>query len=364
MKFFETDAIQGALAKCLTLAEEAKKKGQHGFGFIGITSTILREMKDAPAEFDERCSISIETIGDEFRKRMLFMGQDSATDQGTWKSIHICAYRFLVEFNLFYAGELPTILHLALQNGGLFIEDFTEAEKNEIRWAQTQLPMQVAKKLINDPRIADLRSANSVFNGIGTVTRQAQSDLDSREKRVQVLVKKLEDLRTGYNFVGLHDGFKNLFNRKKIEWGATLAAVVVFGILLVLPLSYELNQVRIVLAEKGEAGLKPLLYFVPPILALELIILYYFRLSMTRLRSVDVQLMQLQLRMTLCQFIQSYADYAETISKQSPNTLEKFENLIFSGLQTSEEKLPNTFDGIDQLGSLIDRFRSAPGKAS
>lgn len=68
--------------------------------------------------------------------------------------------------------------------------------------------------------------------------------------------------------------------------------------------------------------------------------------------------------MTLCEFIQSYADYAGDIAAKNPGTLEKFEGVIFSGLQASEEKLPNTFDGIEQIGGLIERLRGAPSKAT
>lgn len=64
-------------------------------------------------------------------------------------------------------------------------------------------------------------------------------------------------------------------------------------------------------------------------------------------------MVQIELRKTLCQFIQNYSDYSKNIKEKDANSLEKFENLIFSGLVTNEDKLPSTFDGIEQLTKLI-----------
>lgn len=39
--------------------------------------------------------------------------------------------------------------------------------------------------------------------------------------------------------------------------------------------------------------------------------------------------------------------------------LEKFENLIFSGLVADPDKLPSTFDGMSQVGALIKSIKSS-----
>lgn len=67
--------------------------------------------------------------------------------------------------------------------------------------------------------------------------------------------------------------------------------------------------------------------------------------------------MQLELRKALCQFIQSYVDYSTVIKKQDSAALEKFESLIFSGVVSDPEKVPSTFDGLDQIGALLKNVR-------
>ena len=87
------------------------------------------------------------------------------------------------------------------------------------------------------------------------------------------------------------------------------------------------------------------------------ILIYYFRILLHNLNEVKAQLLQIELRKTLCQFIQSYTDYSHKIKEKDSESLSKFENLIFSGLVSSNEKLPSTFDGLEQLSGFIKAIR-------
>ncbi|MDO9221069.1 MAG: hypothetical protein Q7T90_08585, partial [Thiobacillus sp.] len=100
-----------------------------------------------------------------------------------------------------------------------------------------------------------------------------------------------------------------------------------------------------------------LLYTLPALITLEVILVYFFRVVLAHFRSLKAQLLQLDLRTALCQFIQSYADYAGKIKKQDASALEKFESLVFSGLLSNEESLPSTFDGTEQLTKLVKSLR-------
>ncbi|EII3729117.1 hypothetical protein LG468_003962, partial [Vibrio cholerae] len=70
-------------------------------------------------------------------------------------------------------------------------------------------------------------------------------------------------------------------------------------------------------------------------------------------------IMQIELRQTLCQFIQSYAEYASEIKAKDASSLEKFESLIFSGILSDAEKLPSTFDGLEQIVTMLKSLKSA-----
>ena len=67
--------------------------------------------------------------------------------------------------------------------------------------------------------------------------------------------------------------------------------------------------------------------------------------------------MQLELRKSLCQFIQNYAEYAKEIKENDGVVLDKFENLIFSSIVASDDKIPTTFDGMEQIAKLAEIFK-------
>ena len=94
-----------------------------------------------------------------------------------------------------------------------------------------------------------------------------------------------------------------------------------------------------------------------PIIGLEFVLIYFFRVVLTHYHSIQTQIMQLELRQSLCQFIQNYAEYAKKIKTDDKDALEKFENLIFSSILSSPDKVPSTFDGMEGLTSLLKELK-------
>ncbi|MBK7299223.1 MAG: hypothetical protein IPI79_01660 [Moraxellaceae bacterium] len=76
------------------------------------------------------------------------------------------------------------------------------------------------------------------------------------------------------------------------------------------------------------------------------------------MKSIQSQILQIELRMTLCQFIQNYAEQSKVLKEQNKEGFEKFESLIFSSIVSSDDKIPATFDGVEQLASLLKVFQN------
>ena len=68
-------------------------------------------------------------------------------------------------------------------------------------------------------------------------------------------------------------------------------------------------------------------------------------------------MLQIELRKTLCRFIQHYSEHASGLRSNDPNSMEKFESIIFSPIVPDSEKIPATFDGVDQLGKLVKSIK-------
>lgn len=107
-----------------------------------------------------------------------------------------------------------------------------------------------------------------------------------------------------------------------------------------------------------KANINIVLYSIVPMITLQIILVYFFRVALFNFKSIKAQLLQIELRKTLCQFIQSYTNYAKEMKESDKTSLEKFENLVFSGLISNEENLPSTFDGLEQIGKIIQSIKS------
>lgn len=92
------------------------------------------------------------------------------------------------------------------------------------------------------------------------------------------------------------------------------------------------------------------LFYLLPITVAEIILIFYFRIILGQFNAVNAQLLQLKMRLSICQFIESYVDFK---GDNGQHNLEKFESLIFSNLMPSAEQVPSTFDGLEHLGKAI-----------
>lgn len=181
--------------------------------------------------------------------------------------------------------------------------------------------------------------------------------LESKKSEVLGLEKRLEKSKQTYDFVLLNKGFKELYDQKKLELKERRNGYSSFGATLAItPLLLIVFSI-VGFCLKGEEILKYLLYVMFPVSTFMLIILYFVRVSLQHVRSVQSQMMQLELRMALCQFIHNYADDSEKLHAKNKAGFEKFENIIFSPLVSSDDKIPTTFDGMEQLAKLVSEFR-------
>lgn len=97
-----------------------------------------------------------------------------------------------------------------------------------------------------------------------------------------------------------------------------------------------------------------------PLIGLEIILFYFFRIGLQNYLSIKGQIVQLKLRMNLCQFVESYIDFVNNKDKgdKGQRKLEKFESLIFSNLVVNPDSIPITLDGIDQIAKTIKEIKN------
>ncbi len=272
-------------------------------------------------------------------------------------SIFTMSYRFVCELEFSQPGDLSfdllTVKNFANDN----LEQFHGTEKQQIVYASYSMPATLTKRILQHSSLGDFKSFVDTANSAKKMKEEWDKEIAAKEIEIEGLQDAVNRLQTKYNFVGLVKGFEVLVNKKKREATVAFIALIALGCVMVLPVCIQLGFVLYNI-EMIDSHRATLVYSLPPLLALELILLYFFRVVLANFRGIQAQLLQLDLRVSLCQFIQSYSEYSTKIKKIDSGALERFEAIVFSAVTSDAEKMPATFDGLEQLAKLVSSMRS------
>jgi hypothetical protein len=166
--------------------------------------------------------------------------------------------------------------------------------------------------------------------------------------RATQLEDKTRSLAGELNFVGLAHAFKKMIGEKKSEKTTQIRMLSFLGLILALAPLLPLVIAKIFKIE--ELWSLHWIPFVMPVVVLELLLLYYFRIFVKNFYSIKAQLLQLELRYHVCAFIEGYVEFAEKNRKGNEDKLfEKFEALVFGPIAADMASIPTQFDGIEQI---------------
>ncbi len=279
-------------------------------------------------------------------------------------------YLFDISLNLIniYFSELTFILDglnssISLEISSL--NNFVSTEYSNhstfgryVKFAERDLPFQIFKELFHSSEIKNIAELNSKLNEANNLINTWDGTFQTKQDEVENLEKKLEEYKTTYDFVLLNKGFQQLYDQKKVELKSRKEGYSAFGAMLFFTPLCAIALFIFLYFSLGEQALKFIIYLALPISTFMIILFYFVRVGLQHVRSVQSQMMQLELRMALCQFIHNYAEDSEKLHAKNKSGFEKFENIIFSPLVSSDDQIPNTFDGIEQLAKLVGEFRN------
>lgn len=128
-------------------------------------------------------------------------------------------------------------------------------------------------------------------------------------------------------------------------------------------------------------GLESVIFYTLPILAFEMVLLYFSRVMYVDLKSLKAQMIQIEHRIASCEFIRNYVKqkdgYLNEIIKLAANNegIKKilsegsvdrfigfpadFEKLIFNPIQMNSENIPALLDGVSSIAELAGKVMSA-----
>jgi len=355
--FFGNEDNAKVLAGFLRKAEAAHIDDKTRQSRLSISREIIGYIYKSPEGWDDRCTFNIKHIGDQF---LQWLRDFDSTKPSHIDHIYSLAYRFLCEFDfLVGAGKELSIELRSIKNK--IQQDTDEIDddlRSQIIYASYVMPANIAKDFINDANIGVFKDFEAKKIEAENLKEKWDEEIQSKEATVDVLKEKLEKYKVGFNFVGLYKGFSDLAEKKEKEAFWLFLSLIGMGLLILAPLIVEIVFSVSGMIDSKALGLEHLMILLP-LISIEVVLIYFFRVILLNHRSVKAQIMQIELRQTLCQFIQSYSDYSSEIKKQDSSALEKFESLIFSGVLSDPEKLPSTFDGMAQISSLIKSIKNS-----
>ena len=332
---------------------------------LEASEQIIELMHNHPARWDEMCKFNIAHIGKGFINTIRDINNistgvlnintgivESSGNRKDVNAIYCYIYRFLCEFDFTNNGEFEelSMIKNTIENDSA---DMSISARDQIKYAGTVMLGQIFKYMIHSEDV-------ELFRHIGKTLEDAKkhkeqwdrelvsqnSLLEAQKAEVEKLRDNLREYEQGFNFVGLHKGFSNLSKQKNKEAFWLFCSLIGMGIVIISSLFmnafYFTTKDWIMLI---------------PFISMEVILIYFFRIILINHRSVKAQIIQIELRKTLCEFIQNYAEYSQKIKATDKVALEKFENLIFSGILSNPENIPSTFDGMEQISKLLKESR-------
>lgn len=174
-------------------------------------------------------------------------------------------------------------------------------------------------------------------------------------KKIQL---SLQEQKSEYNFVGLSNGFRTLRKQKKKElnWqnGAYYGLMTIIVLLIISKSVWSANYL---ISNNFDSPIF-IIITISTVLFL-FILLYFFRISLVNIRSIKSQILQIDLRLTLCQFIHNYDSDTKELREGMKESFERFESVIFAPIVATEDQMPSTFDGLEQLTGLLSSFNKS-----
>lgn len=353
-KNFEENEIKAISYAAYRLDQALQRGGQTDREQLktSFTMNLLLEIGNNAIGWSEACQFSMKHFYPDFlRKINSFIEREQTIPTDDF---FVVSLKFYYEFYLFnLMQENPHSEHYMIPIAKKILNDekklFPEII-DSLQFIKNELPFLILRENpISHTQKSIANEARDLHEKIEKIT----SGLESKKNLAEALSKKFEGISDNYNFVGLHMGFSRMYREKEKERTLSTISVIFFG-----SLAFLIAWAAIVLSgfyfNPNNSPNEKIINLIPFIGA-EIIALYFFRLAYTESKSIKNQILQLKLRMTLCQFIQRYASYAKELGENN-SSLEKFENIIFSGIVSDPNSIPSTFDGMDQLGNLIEKF--------
>jgi ABC-type sugar transport system permease subunit len=362
MDFFKNENNISVVERFNKIFNATKPKDKFETERKKAITIIVSDIINNPIKWDDGCSFNILSIGDKLLGSINDFSVNSFKEEVD--DIASSLFRFLIEYSISNNESFDPELEYAKRVISDGIDAYSEDSKKQIDYAFRDMILSIFKMTFNGGVINNFKDISSLIEKkekieerweemISTKQDAWEKEISDREGRVNEIKNSLNEYKNGFNFVGLYDGFHDLFEDKKNDLKSLLNWLKLSVVFIISPIIFEL--LFIVNHSSNITNYREaILFSLMPILSLVVIATYFFRVLLSNYKSVKSQIMQIELRMTLCRFIQSYADYSAELKGKNETTLNKFEEIIFSNILSTDGVALSAFDGMEKFSGLIN----------
>lgn len=314
---------------------------------ISTIQRFLEVIANDPRKYDIHATLNIEWRGNELLDTLKSRKTDEESIDDLFEILSRIARE--VTLKLPYIPKEPEKLFLDYYAFGNTSLNDKEKANSDFIWAS--MPKYIAME--------QMGFLSAEQKNIDAKISSWRKTLETLEAQVSMHEANLKKHSEHYNFVGLSKAFSEMLAKKTKESRMALLSTIVIGLLSLSPLMLPLFTA-------GRSAISTI--FTGPIdasaiaqmlsmLTLEIVLIYFFRVALHNWQSLRAQALQLELRKSLCAFIEGYTKFTRE-NERSAQSLAKFESLIFSGLIAEPGQLPSTFDGLDAMARLLKEVRA------
>lgn len=311
---------------------------------------IFNFMIENPEAWDNNTQINIEFFSESFFNDI----KTALPDDKSLDLMFSANYRFLMEYYISTPEKLTSEARKIKEFAKTHYDLFCDAAQSQIDYANNEMIVSMFKSLYNNEELAVLKNCASVIGRAEQLKDSWDNEIENKKEQVEALKVTLTQYQNAFNFVGLYNGFSTLSENKEKQLKS--AKYILMTMVFILPLIIIVEMLFFIYSGEKYTSAYDLIKIIPS-LSLLFIMAYYFRIALQNHNSIKAQIMQIELRKTLCQFIQNYAEYSSKIRGDNKELLSKFEDVVFSNIMATEEKIPSTYDGIEQISQFITALK-------
>lgn len=316
---------------------------------------VLAICLDNAKTFDDNCQFSIRKFSPLLKD--FDYSNSLALEHGTQLYLAVF-YLFICEFDMSTAGDLSLELRSFMELVEEASPVFSPQPKALVEYARSRLVVGILKSLISDERVDSLRKIPPLIDGMHVKIKGWHNELKNSTTTVKNLQQTLERQGDAFNFVGLFKGFDQLSKTKFWELVRARVMMTFLGFAIFAPIGLDFSL--LFTHQKEVLAASPVLIaaFAAATFSTTFILIYFYRIVLKSAEACKAQILHIEFRKTLCQFIQRYVKYASDL-KENKELLQKFESVIFAPIPYNEDKALSLFDGMDQVSNIVKAFRGS-----